>query len=116
MQIGYCLMNMSKNDKALDIYLKAETKSSCDSEFIGSIYENIALAYSHTGNFDKAMEYIDKIEANCEDAESKHIKLLRGYAMLEAGRYKEGLFLLADLLVKADYDPADTLKVSVVLF
>ncbi len=116
MQIGYCLMNMSKNDKALDIYLKAETKSSCDSEFIGSIYENIALAYSHTGNFEKAMEYIDKIEANCEDAESKHIKLLRGYAMLEAGRYKEGLFLLADLLVKADYDPADTLKVSVVLF
>ena len=116
LQIGYCYMNVSNNEGAILAYKKAERLAAENEEILSSIYENLALAYSHLSDSATALSYIDKLEALGDIVDKHHIELLKGYVFLETGKSKDGIFALAGLLEDSNYDPIYVLKVSVVLY
>lgn len=116
MQIGYCYMNLSKNASAILAYKKAEKYANNAPDILHSIYENIALAYSHIENAPMALKYIDKLAKLKSNKDKFHAALLKSYVFLETGRTKEGIVTLATILEATNYSPVFVLKVSVVLY
>ena len=115
-QIGYCFMNLSDNTNAILAYRKAEKYAGKAQDALSGIYENIALAYSHTGNSQMALEYIDKLSKLDNHPDKDHAELLRCYVYLETGRLKDGITSLAAILEATGYSSVYVLKVSVVLY
>ena len=115
-QIGYCFMNLSDNTNAILAYRKAEKYAGKAQDALSGIYENIALAYSHTGNSQMALEYIDKLSKLDNHPDKYHAELLRCYVYLETGRLKDGITSLAAILEATGYSSVYVLKVSVVLY
>ena len=116
LQIGYCFMNMSKNEEALNIYLLAEKKAEDDKPMLRMIYENIALAYSHLYKMNESMAYIDKLEIILPQDEKYNATLIKGYVLLENKQLKDGILTLSNLLNECHNAPIVLLKVSVVLY
>ena len=116
MQIGYCNMNLSNNAAAIAAYGNAEKHAGNSTELLNNIYENIALAYSHIGDKEKALAYIDKISNGDLLNDKHHKELLRSYVYLENGQIHDGIAQLAKILNETEYSEAYVLKASVVLY
>ncbi|MGN0282789.1 MAG: tetratricopeptide repeat protein [Prevotella sp.] len=115
-QLGYCYMNMSDNLMAIKYYKIAEDLAINSPDMLLSIYENLALAYSHINDFDSALMYINKLEAQTDDSEKLQVQLLKAYAFMEKHMYALGMKSLSSLLEESGFSPVFVLKASVVLY
>ncbi|MCI7257329.1 MAG: hypothetical protein MR559_08480 [Prevotella sp.] len=114
-QIGFCHINLSNYQQAINAFSSALANVTDDPELQCTIYDNLSLAYSHLGEKEKALEMINKLKTYTNYVDHLHIMLLEGYILLEAGD-KDGLKILSELLDECSYDALYVLKVSVVLY
>lgn len=114
-QIGFCHMSLANHEEAIKALNRALAKASNDPELQCTIYDNLALAYSHLGEKENALKMVDKLKTLKDVADKLHIMLLEGYVLLEAAQ-TDGLKILAELLEECEYDALYVLKVSVVLY
>ena len=112
-QLATCFMSLGKNQEALIACKMAERFAEGDNELLGSIYENMALAYSHLHDETNAMACLKKLGNRF----SVHqIDLMKAYIYLECGNKENGFVTLLDMLEHCDFDSAYVLKASVALF
>ena len=115
-QLGYCFMSLSKNAEALMSYIMAERCSSGEPEQLCTIYENMALAFSHIHEEEHAMHYLEKLSKLSKYVDKYHVDMLKGYVLLESGKEQDGLVTLANMLKECHYHSVNVLKASVVLY
>ena len=114
MHQGTCLINLGRNAEAISILDKAIEVAPEDSPYLGDIYQELAFAYSEEGDDQKAMEALDKADAN--DADKVQTLVVRGHLMLSAGKADEAEQYFHQAVVNSDEPNQTLLRVIVSLY
>ncbi|MBQ7510591.1 MAG: tetratricopeptide repeat protein [Prevotella sp.] len=77
---GICLINMSQPQEAIDILMKAAHTAPDDSQVLSDIYQELAFAYSETGNAQEALRVLEK--TSDMDCDHVQIEIVKGHVML----------------------------------
>ncbi len=84
---GTCLINLGRNEEAIDTLKHAIDVADGREDYLFEIYQELAFAYSETGDVDIALDCLDKAEATYNDP--VQIGLVKGHVLLSAGRLDE---------------------------
>lgn len=84
---GTCLINLERNEEAIEVLQEAVTMSIDRDDYIADIYQELAFAYSETGETDKAIDYLNMTDTlNCDHVQTEVVK---GHILLSDGRMEE---------------------------
>ena len=84
---GTCLINLGRNEEAIDILKKAIEVADGREDYLCDIYQELAFAYNETGDVDAAIDSLDKAES--QDCDHVQIDLVKGHVLLSNGRVDE---------------------------
>jgi tetratricopeptide (TPR) repeat protein len=114
MHQGVCLINMGRNEEAIDILKKAIDIAGEDSGYLSDIYQELAFAYNEKGDTDKALEYLDATD----QLECDHVQLtvVKGHVLLSAGRVEEAEDYFRQAVSQSDNAPQTLMRIIVSLY
>ena len=114
MHQGTCLINLDRNDEAIERLEEALEIAPTDSPYLPDIYQELAFAYNEKGETDKALAYLNKTdELDCD-----HIQLtvIKGHIMLSAGRIEEAEDFFRQAVSQSDNAPQTLMRIIVSLY
>lgn len=114
MHQGTCLINLDRNDEAIERLEEASEIAPTDSPCLPDIYQELAFAYNEKGETDKALAYLNKTdELDCD-----HIQLtvIKGHIMLSAGRIEEAEDFFRQAVSQSDNAPQTLMRIIVSLY
>ena len=106
MHQGTCLINMGRNDEAIEILAQAIQTAPEDSPYLGDIYQEMAFAYSEEGDTEEALSMLDL--ADSHDADEIQTLVVRGHIMLATGQLRRAQHYFRQA-VAASENPNQTL-------
>ena len=106
MHQGTCLINMGRNDEAIEILAQAIQTAPEDSPYLGDIYQEMAFAYSEEGDTEEALSMLDL--ADSHDADEIQTQVVRGHIMLATGQLRRAQHYFRQA-VAASENPNQTL-------
>lgn len=111
---GTCLVNLERHHEAVDILQKAIEAAPEDSPYLPDIYQELAFANSELGNYDKALEWIDRTEQlDCDHIQALVIK---GHVMLTAGKIRQAEACFRKAVIESDNPNLTLLRIIVSLY
>ncbi len=84
---GTCLINLERNEEAVETLLKAIEVAAGRKDYLPDIYQELAFAYSDLDQTDKAMEWLDKTDAL--DCDHVQLEVVKGHILLADERMEE---------------------------
>lgn len=115
MFIGMTLLQLNKPEEALKHFLSAERISEPDSPNLCEIYQQTALTYSHLGQLDNALSYMDKA-LSLDDADTDELMVGRGHLLLENGRLEEARHAFITAMRHSGGEPHILLDIAISIY
>ena len=84
---GTCLINLERGEEAVEVLQQALKVSEDRVDYLADIYQELAFAYSETGEVDKAVKYLCMTDAL--DCDHVQIEVIKGHILLSDGRMEE---------------------------
>lgn len=111
---GICLMNLNRNEEALEHLQKALEISTSSKEYLFQIYQEMAFVYSALKQPEKALQCID----GTDQLDCDHIDMLvlRGHILMENDRTDEALDFFREAIIQSRNAPAIMLRIIVSMF
>lgn len=114
MNQGTCLVNLDRIDEALVMLGKALTKAPADSPYLADIYQELAFAHSENGDYDEALQWLDKTaELDCDHIQ---VMVVRGHILLADGRLEDAEVCFRDAVLGSDNPHQTLLRIIVSLY
>ncbi len=111
---GTCLINLGRNDEALERLKKAEEVAEKDSPYLPEIYQELAFAYSEKNQPDIALNYVDKTKAL--DCDHIDMEVVRGHILLANKRLNEAEQTFKNAIIMSGNAPKTMLRIMVSLY
>ena len=84
---GTCLINLERGEEAVEVLKKAIETAADRDEYMPDILQELAFAYSETGDTDKAIAQLDKTaDYDCDHVQ---MEVVKGHLLLSDGRMEE---------------------------
>ena len=84
---GTCLINLERGEEAVEVLQQALKVSEDRVDYLADIYQELAFAYSETGEVDKAVKYLCMTDTL--DCDHVQIEVIKGHILLSDGRMEE---------------------------
>ena len=111
---GICLLNMERNDEALEKLEASIAIAPDDSPFRVQIYQELAFCYSAKKMLEEALQMLDKTETlDCDHIDNM---VLRGHFLLENGHIDRAEKAFKKAILESDYAPHVVLRIIVSLY
>lgn len=107
MNEGACLVNLGRNDEAIEKLREALGVAPEDSPYLADIWQELAFVYSENGNTEDALQALDRAD-EYESSDKIRNLVVRGHIMLAGGHQKQAEKFFRQAIVKSD-TPHDTL-------
>ncbi len=114
MHQGTCLINMGRNEEAIEKLHQAEAVAPVDSPYLADIYQELSFAYSETDNEEKALEMLDRADEN--GADKIQTMVVRGHILLAKGKVAEAEHHFRQAVLSSDEPNLTLLRVIVSLY
>jgi tetratricopeptide (TPR) repeat protein len=111
---GVCLVNLDRNEEALQRLLDALARCPEDSMFLVQIYQELAFCYGILQEPDKAMEMLDKTDSlECDHTD---VMVIRGHILLQNGRVDDAEKAFKKAIMISQNSPSVLLRIIVSLY
>ena len=111
---GVCLINLGRQQDAVEPLEEALRRAPEDSEFLPQIYQELAFCYSTQKQLDKALAMLDKTdELECDHED---LMVIRGHILLENDHVEEAEAIFKEAIYQSGSNPHILLRVIVSLY
>jgi len=109
-----CLINMGKEDEAIELLNHATDVTDNTSPYLADIYQELSFAYSEKGEPDRAIDWLNKTD----DLDCDHVQIMviKGHVMLSAGRVEEAEIFFRKAVMRSNEPTHTLLRVIVSLY
>lgn len=111
---GTCLINLGRNEEALERLKKAEEVAESDSPYLPEIYQELAFAYSEQKQTETALKYVDKTKTL--DCDHIDMEVVRGHILLANKRLEEAEQTFKNAIIMSGNAPKTMLRIMVSLY
>ena len=111
---GTCLINLGRNEEALERLKKAEEVAENDSPYLPEIYQELAFAYSEQKQTETALKYVDKTKTL--DCDHIDMEVVRGHILLANKRLEEAEQTFKNAIIMSGNAPKTMLRIMVSLY
>ncbi len=111
---GTCLINLGRNEEAIQILEHAVEIADEESQYLPDIYLELAFAYSEQKQPDTAIYYLDKTESL--DCDHINVDIIKGHVFLSDKRIKDAEEVFKKALEKSGNSPHVMLRIIVSLY
>lgn len=114
LQQASCYINMDNHQAAIPLLQQALTLTDEKSQYLTQIYQELAFAYSATGELDRALDTLELTKPlDCDHAE---VSIIRGHLLLNHQRIEEAEEAFRQAMTMSNGDPKIILHVIVSLY
>lgn len=114
MNQGTCLINMGRNEEAIDMLNKAIEVADGRPDYLPDIYQELAFAYSETDRIEEAMQCLEMTDTM--DCDHVQVEVVKGHILLAAGRLAEAEFYFKDAIQQSLHPYKTLMRVIVSLY
>ena len=111
---GMCLINLGRNEEALERLKKAEEMAEKDSPYLPEIYQELAFTYSELKHLDAALSCIDKTKTL--DCDHIDMEVVRGHILLANKQLNEAENTFKKAIIMSGNAPKTMLRIMVSLY
>ena len=116
MNTGKCLLQMGRQDEALDYLRKAaENAEKNNDSLLPDVYETMALAYGMTNDPGNAIKCLEKTITADTPPNIPQTYIMMAHVLFENGKPEDAYKLYSDAIITSGYDPDTILQVLVSL-
>jgi tetratricopeptide (TPR) repeat protein len=112
--LGTCLVDCGRADEAIETLQKAIETGQPDSPYLPDIYQELAFAYSHKGDVEKAIQCLD--ETDTMDCDHIQMLVIKGHIELVAENVEKAEQYFREAIKSSKYPPQVLLRIVVSLY